>query len=234
MRQQPGDPARPGVISLHGLTSNMTGQKGVHISEWCAAQGVACTRLDYSGHGQSESAYTDGTIGIWAADAMAVLDQVTSGPQVLVGSSMGGWLMLLLALRRPDRISGLIGLAAAPDFTEDLIWAAMTEAQREAMARDGRIEAPTEYSDEPDIFTAQLIEDGRANLVLRQPIPFGRPVRLLHGQRDPDVPWQTSLRLAEALVGDDVRVTLIKDGDHRLSRPQDLALLSDALAELTA
>lgn len=220
------------MVSLHGFRSDMTGQKGTHIAAWCAERGIACTRLDYSGHGESEGAFTDGSIGVWSQDAWLVLDEITSGPQVLVGSSMGGWVMTLIAKQRPQRIAGLIGLAAAPDFTEDLMWTEMTEDQRAAMVRDGRLVVPSAYSDEPSIYTLNLIEDGRDHLVLRQPIVCDRPVRLLHGQRDPDVPWQTSLRLADAVSGDDVRVTLIKDGDHRLSRPEDLALLSRALDEL--
>ena len=232
-RHQPGNPNRPGVVSLHGFRSDMTGQKGTHIATWCATNGVACTRIDYSGHGQSGGAFVDGCIGVWADDALAVLDAITIGPQILVGSSMGGWLMLLLARQRPERVAGLIGLAAAPDFTEDLIWDQMTEAQRAAMRRDGRIEEPSAYSDEPDIYTFRLIEDGRAQLVLRGTIPFDGPVRLLHGQCDPDVPWQTALRLANALATDDVRITLVKDGDHRLSRGQDLGLLTHMLAEVT-
>ncbi|MEZ5669896.1 MAG: alpha/beta hydrolase [Alphaproteobacteria bacterium] len=232
-RHRPGDPARPGVVSLHGFRSDMTGQKGEHIAAWCAAHGVGCTRLDYSGHGTSGGAFANGSIGAWTADALAVIDAVTAGPLVLVGSSMGGWIMLLAAKARPQRVAGLVGLAAAPDFTEDLLWAAMREDQRAAMVRDGRIEAPSAYSDAPDVYTLGLVEDGRANLVLRDAIPFRGPVRLLHGQRDPDVPWQTALRTAEALAGDDVRITLVKDGDHRLSRAEDLALLSATLDEIT-
>ena len=217
---------------LHGFRSDMTGEKASHAAAWCAANGIGCTRLDCSGHGESEGAFTDGSIGSWAADAQLVLDQVAVGPQVLVGNSMGGWLMLLLALRRPERVAGLVGIAAAPDFTEDLLWAHATEEQRASLIRDGHVEVPSAYSDEPNIFTRGLIEDGRSHLVLRQPIPFAGPVRLLHGQRDPDVPWQTALTLAERLTSDDVRVSLVKDGDHRLSRPADLDLLSDVLAEI--
>jgi pimeloyl-ACP methyl ester carboxylesterase len=234
VRHLPGDPARPGVMSLHGFRSDMTGEKALHVAAWCAANGIACTRLDYSGHGASDGVFADGTIGSWAADALLVLDHVAQGPQVLVGSSMGAWIMLLLALKRPKRTAALVGIAAAPDFTEDLLWGQASEEQRALLAREGRVVVPSAYSDDPNIFTLTLIEEGRRHLVLRQPIPFPGPVRLLHGQRDPDVPWRTSLALAERIAGDDVRLTLVKDGDHRLSRPSDLALLGDVLAEVLA
>jgi pimeloyl-ACP methyl ester carboxylesterase len=232
VRHRPGDPARPGMMVLHGFRSDMTGEKAQHVARWCAEAGLACTRLDYTGHGASDGAFEDGTVGAWANDALLVLDRVTQGPQLLVGSSMGGWIMLLLALQRPERVRGLVGIAAAPDFTEDLLWASATEAQRAELMAAGRIMVPSAYSDEPSVFTRALIEDGRDHLVLRRPIPFHGPVRLLHGQRDPDVPWQTALRLAEHIAGDDVRVLLVKDGDHRLSRPSDLALLTAVLQEL--
>ncbi|MGF1624168.1 MAG: alpha/beta hydrolase [Alphaproteobacteria bacterium] len=232
VRRRPGDPARPEVLVLHGFRSDMTGEKALHVAAWCADNGIGCTRLDLSGHGASEGAFIDGCIGTWAQDALLVLDRLTSGPQVLFGSSMGGWIMLLLALSRPQRVAGLVGVAAAPDFTEDLLWAPATEEQRAWLLAQGQISVPSAYSDEPNIFTRLLVEDGRDHLVLRAPIPFAGPVRLLHGQRDPDVPWQTGLVLAERLASDDVRVTLVKDGDHRLSRPADLALLTDLLAEV--
>ncbi len=220
----------PAVVFLPGLRSDMRGTKALETAAFCRATGQACLRLDYSGHGASGGAFTDGTIGVWTADAVSVVDRI-SGPLILVGSSMGGWIALLLALARPGRVVGLIGIAAAPDFTEDMMWAAMLPAERARLLADGVIHAPSEYGEDLPI-TRALIEDGRTRLVLRAPIPLRCPVRLLQGQRDPDVPWETALRLATRLDSTDVRVTLIKDGDHRLSRPQDLALLRASLAEL--
>lgn len=221
----------PTVVFLPGYRSDMQGAKALETEAFCKATGWACLRLDYSGHGASGGAFTDGTIGIWTADALAVVDRLTEGPLVLVGSSMGGWIALLVALARPDRVAGMIGIAAAPDFTEDLMWQAMLPAERARLEADGVLHVPSDYGENLPI-TRALIEDGRTRLLLRAPIPLHCPVRLLQGQRDPDVPWETALRLATRLEATDVRVTLIKDGDHRLSRPQDLALLRGALTEL--
>ena len=225
-------PDLPAVMFCGGFRSDMTGTKAQRLESFCRRTGQACIRFDYTGHGASGGDFAEGTIGRWRDDALTVLDRATEGPVILVGSSMGGWIMLLLALQRPERVRGLVGIAAAPDFTEDLLWASATEAQRAELMAAGRIMVPSAYSDEPSVFTRALIEDGRDHLVLRRPIPFHGPVRLLHGQRDPDVPWQTALRLAEHIAGDDVRVLLVKDGDHRLSRPSDLALLTAVLQEL--
>jgi pimeloyl-ACP methyl ester carboxylesterase len=221
----------PTAVFLPGYMSDMTGAKALLTQEFCAEHGLGCLRLDYSGHGASGGAFTDGTISRWTDDALALIDRLTQGPLVLVGSSMGGWIALLAALARPARIAGLIGIAAAPDFTEELMWQAMMPAERAQMERDGVLQVPSLYGD-PYPVTAALLADGRTRLLMHQPIPLHCPVRLLHGQRDPDVPWQTSLRLAERLQSDDVQVTLVKDGDHRLSRPSDLALLRRGLAEL--
>lgn len=225
---------RPGVMFLGGFMSDMTGTKALALEAWAVSEGLAFTRFDYQGHGASSGRFADGTIGLWADDALAVLDAVTSGPQVLVGSSMGGWTMLLTALRRPDRVAGLVGIAAAPDFTEDLMWDLFDDEVRRAIIERGVWNRPSEYGPEPQPITRALIEDGRTHLLLRGPIAISSPVRLLHGQRDPDVPWQVSLALAEALTGDDVRVTLVKDGDHRLSRPQDIALLCRTVGDLVS
>ncbi|MBR0651194.1 alpha/beta fold hydrolase [Roseomonas terrae] len=216
-----------GVVFLGGFNSDMTGSKAEFLAGWCAARGAPFLRFDYSGHGASEGRFVDGTIGRWAADAACVIAALTPGPQVLVGSSMGGWIALLLARRMAVR--ALVGIAPAPDFTEDLMWAEFTPEIRAAIERDGVWHRPSEYG-APYPITRALIEDGRENLLLRGPLAVGVPVRILQGQRDPDVPWQHALRIAEALTGDDVRVHLIKDGDHRLSRPQDLALLGETLA----
>ncbi len=221
----------PATVFLPGYMSDMTGAKAMLTESFCVDHGLACLRLDYSGHGASDGAFTDGTIGRWTDDALMLIDRLVQGPLVLVGSSMGGWIALLAALAHPERIAGLIGIAAAPDFTEELMWDAMMPVERAQLERDGVLHIPSLYGD-PTPVTAALIADGRTRLLLDRPIPLHCPVRLLHGQRDPDVPWQTALRLAERLQSDDVQVMLIKDGDHRLSRPSDLALLERALADL--
>jgi pimeloyl-ACP methyl ester carboxylesterase len=188
-------------------------------------------RLDYSGHGASGGRFEDGTIGLWTEDARQVIDGLTEGPLLLVGSSMGGWIGLNLALMLPERIAGFIGIAAAPDFTETLIWEPMPEAARGALLAQGIIHSPSDYG-EPLPITRGLIEDGRRHLRLRAPIPLRCPVRLLQGQKDADVPWRTALTLADRVESEDVAVILIKDGDHRLSRDSDLALLEDVVVRL--
>ena len=228
------DARGPGVVFLGGFNSDMTGTKAEELSAFCANEGRAFLRFDYSGHGASGGRFADGTIGRWAEDAACVFDRLTDGPQVLVGSSMGGWIALLLALRRPERAAALVGIAAAPDFTARIVEELPAEA-REAIAREGVWRRPSEYGD-PYPITRALLEEGERHMLLRGggPIPISAPVRLLHGQRDPDVPWQLSLWAAEALASEDVQVTLVKDGDHRLSRPRDLALLRRTLAALLA
>jgi len=221
----------PTVVFLPGYRSDMAGEKATTLAAFCAARGQAMLRFDYSGHGASDGAFEDGTIGAWAADALAAIDALTEGKLVLVGSSMGGWIALLTALARPARIAGLVGIAAAPDFTETLMWAAMAPAERATLLRDGVLRVPSQYG-EPYAITRALIEDGRNRLVLNGPIAIDCPIRLLHGQRDPDVPWETALRIAERVTSEDVRITLVKDGDHRLSRAQDLALLQQVLGAL--
>ncbi|HYH20297.1 MAG TPA: alpha/beta hydrolase [Azospirillum sp.] len=223
----------PGILFLGGFMSDMTGTKAVALEAWACRQGLAFTRFDYQGHGASSGRFEDGTIGAWADDALAVLDEATQGPQVLVGSSMGGWIMTLAALRRPERVAGLVGIASAPDFTEDLIWDALDPATRALMQREGAWYRPSQYFPDPKPVTLRLVEEARAHLLLRgDPVRFTGPVRLLHGMADPDVPWQTSLRLAEALASHDVRVTLVKDGDHRLSRDRDIDLLCRTVGDL--
>lgn len=218
----------PTVVFLPGFRSDMGGEKATHVARFCADRDQAVLRLDYSGHGASSGRFEDGTIGAWANDVLTVIDRLTSGPVVLVGSSMGGWIALLAAVARPDRVAGLIGIAAAPDFTETLMWNAMTPAERDQVVREGVLLAPSEYGGTYPI-TRGLIEDGRNHLLLTAEISIDCPVRLLHGQRDPDVPWETSLRIAERITGGDVRINLVKDGDHRLSRPADLDLLTEVL-----
>lgn len=221
----------PGVIFLGGFHSDMTGSKAEYLAQWCAARGQAFLRFDYGGHGASGGEFAQGCIGTWLADAELVLTSLTTGPQILVGSSMGGWIALLLAQRHPERLAGLIGIAAAPDFTEDLMWAQFPQAVRDQITREGQWLRPSEYG-APYPITRALIEDGRRHLVLRAPLAIAAPVRLLHGQQDPDVPWQLSLRVAETITGSDVEVTLIKEGDHRLSKPAELALLGRTLGAL--
>ena len=214
----------PTIVFLPGFRSDMTGDKATAIAAFSAARGQAMLRFDYSGHGASGGAFEAGTVGIWAADALAAIDRLTAGKLILIGSSMGGWIALLVALKRPERIAAVIGIAAAPDFTEKLMWEAMTFEERATLLREGILRIPSQYG-EPTPITRVLIEDGRAHLLLDGPILLDCPVRLLHGQADPDVPWEMALRIADRVVSPDVAVTLVKDGDHRLSRPRDLASL---------
>jgi pimeloyl-ACP methyl ester carboxylesterase len=222
---------RPTVVFLPGFHSDMTGEKATALAAFCAERGQAMLRFDYAGHGASGGRFEDGTISRWTDDALAMIDRRTDGPLILIGSSMGGWIALLAALARPDRIAALIGIAAAPDFTQALMWPAMSTEQRAALERDGVVHRPSQYG-EPSPITRALIEDGRTRLLLNAPIELDRPVRLLHGQHDRDVPWRLALRIAERVSSNDVQVILVKDGDHRLSRPKDLALLCRTLAAL--
>ena len=228
-RTRPG--ASPTVVFIHGFRSDMTGEKAATLDAFCAARGQGFLRFDLSGHGASGGRFEDGTIGRWSEDALAAIDRLTEGRLLLVGSSMGGWLALLVARARAERIAALIGIAAAPDFTETLMWQAMAPEEQARLMRDGRLMAPSPYGEPYPVMRA-LVEDGRRHLLLQAPIPLACPVRLLHGQQDREVPWETALTLASRLHATDVRVTLVKDGDHRLSRPQDLALLRRSLAAL--
>lgn len=231
-RQLPGK--APGIVFLAGFRSDMSGTKGLFLQDYCRRRGRACVRFDYFAHGRSSGDFAAGTIGRWAADAVAVINSLTAGPQILVGSSMGGWLMLLAALARPQRIAALVGVAAAPDFTEELLWQRLSPEQRRAIVEDGRLVLPSEYEPAGYLHTRELIEDGRRHLLLGGPIALDLPVRLLHGLADAAVPWQLSLRLAERLTSRDVAVTLVKGGDHRLSSAADLARLAQTLDALIA
>ncbi len=222
----------PGVVFLAGLRSDMTGQKACYLEKYCRSRGRAYLRFDYFGHGRSSGEFARGTVGRWAEDAIAVLDELTQGPQILVGSSIGGWTMLLAALARPLRIDALVGIAAAPDATEDLLWPRLDAAQRTVLLTTGSVTVPSEYEPAGYAYSLGLIEDGKHHLVMRAPIALECPVRLLHGLADTSVPWQTSLRLAERVASRDVTVTLVKDGDHRLSTGADLALLARTLDAL--
>jgi len=231
-RRSPG--TGPGVVFLGGFRSDMEGTKALHLEAWAQARGRAFLRFDYSGHGQSGGRFEDGAIGDWAEDAAAAIAALTEGPQILVGSSMGGWISLLLARAMPEQVAGLVGIAAAPDFTEDSVWAEATEAQRAALARDGFFALPSEYSDEPYVFTRRLIEDGRKNLVLRAPLALPFPVRLLQGTADADVPVPVALRLLDHAEGADIRLTLVKAADHRFSTPDCLKLIETSVEDVSA
>ena len=209
----------PGVMFLGGFMSDMTGTKAMALETLCRDQGQAFIRFDYTGHGESSGKFIDGTIGGWAQDALAVLDTVAKGPQILVGSSMGGWIMLLVARARPERIAGMVGIAAAPDFTEDLLGNWITADHRAALERDGICYLPNEKGEPAYPLTRALIEDGRNHLVLRGEIPLRCPVVLVQGMQDPEVPYETSIKLARRLAASDVTVMLVKNGDHRMSDP---------------
>jgi pimeloyl-ACP methyl ester carboxylesterase len=222
----------PAVVFLCGFRSDMSGAKATYLEQVCAARGQEYLRLDYQGHGVSSGRFEDGTIGQWVEDALAVIQAVVRGPMVLVGSSMGAWIMLVAARRLGTPVHGLVGVASAPDFTEDLRPARFTAQQREALHRDGRLSLPSDYSDEPSVITARLLEEGREHLQLRAPIPLRCPVRLIHGTADEDVPFEVSMRLMHQLESEDVRLTLVKDGDHRLSGPVELDLLGRTVSDL--
>jgi len=223
----------PGVVFLGGLRSDMTGTKAVHLEDWARRSGRAFLRFDYSGHGASSGDFTDGCIGDWAEDAEAAIAALTEGPQVLVGSSMGGWISLLMAKRMPDRVAGLVTIAAAPDFTEDGMWAEWSETQRRACKEAGQVALPSEYGEDM-IITRRMIEDGRKHLVLRDTLALGVPVRLLQGTADADVPMAVALRLLDHLEGDDIRLELVKGADHRFSDPACLATITRAVEEVLA
>jgi pimeloyl-ACP methyl ester carboxylesterase len=222
----------PGVIFLPGFRSDMQGGKALALEAHCRCAGRAFLRFDYSGHGRSDGRFTEGTVGAWRDDVLDVLDQLSAGPQVLVGSSMGGWLMLLVALARPLRIAGLVGLAAAADFATRLMEQRLPPAAKAALARDGIVHLPSAYSPEPTPVTKRLVEEARTHEVLHAPIPLACPVRLIHGTADPDVPWQLSLEVMQKLESKDVELLLVKDGDHRLSSDHDLARLCRVVEEV--
>ena len=223
--------AQPGVVFLGGFMSDMEGTKALALEDWAMRRGRAFLRFDYSGHGQSTGAFTDGCIGDWAADARAVIEAVTSGPQVFVGSSMGGWVATLLASQIPWKLAGFVGIAAAPDFTEDSMWRDFTEEERARLMAEGRVDLPSDYG-EPYPITKRLIEDGRENLVLRKPLKIDVPVRLLQGTEDADVERAVALNLLDHIDGPDVRLTFVRHADHRFSEPETLALVENTLDEL--
>lgn len=223
----------PGVVFLGGFRSDMTGTKAQFLEAWAREQGRAFLRFDYSGHGQSSGAFEDGAIGDWAADAMAAVARLTAGPQILVGSSMGGWIALLLAREMPLHVAGLVTIAAAPDFTEDSMWQGFDADQRAVLEEVGRIALPSEYG-EPLVITKRLIADGRNHLVLRAPLDLPCPVRMLQGTADADVDMSVALRLLDHVTGPDIRLTLVKGADHRFSDPACLDMIAAAIADVTA
>lgn len=223
---------QPGILFCGGFKSDMTGSKAIYLQEFCQKQGLSFTRFDYQGHGQSSGDFLDGSIGQWSQDACAILDSITKGKQIIIGSSMGGWVMLNLSVLRPERCAALVGIAAAPDFTEDLMWAKFPADVRQTLEKTGQFAQPSEYSDDPYIITHHLITEGRNHLHLRDSIAFEGPIRLLHGMRDEDVPWQVSQKIVEQSVSKDVTLTLVKEGDHRLSEEADLARLGRVIADL--
>ena len=240
VRQHGG--AAPGLFWLGGYKSDMQGTKAQALADWATRQGRACVRFDYSGHGESGGAFTDGTIGRWLKESLAVFEACCRGPQVIIGSSMGGWLALLLVRalrsRKQERsanvagnVAGLVLIAPAVDFTEELMWKRFTPEIKQELAEKGVWARPSQYSPEPYLVTGQLIEEGRKHLLLGGMIETGCPVRILQGVQDPDVPWQHAKALVARFACDDIVLTLIKDGDHRLSRPEDIERLLRAVEE---
>ncbi|MCB1445221.1 MAG: alpha/beta hydrolase [Rhizobiaceae bacterium] len=235
----PGAGSGPTVVWLGGYRSDMTGTKAVALEAKANALGVGFVRFDYSGHGRSSGHYTDGTISLWLEEALAVVDRLAPGPLILVGSSMGGWIALRIveafrARREAARLAGLVLIAPAPDFTSVLIEPHLTGKERESLDRLGYFEEASDYSPEPNRYTRALMEDGRHNLVMGGLIETGCPVHILQGMNDPDVPYAHALKIMEKIVGDDAILTLIRDGDHRLSRPEDIERIEAALAEMLA
>ena len=228
-RYSPG--GQPSVVFLGGFLSDMEGSKATALEAFCRHRGQAYLRLDYSGHGHSGGRFEDGTISSWRDDALAIIDAVTEGPVLLIGSSMGGWLALLVALSRPERVVGLIGLAAAPDFTEELMWGQFDPAQRRQLMSRGLVELPSNYA-EPYPITKALVEDGRQNLLMEGPIELGIPVRLIQGGDDPDVPAEMPERIAARLTSGDVQIQIIDGGGHSLSRDRDIAAIHSVLTAL--
>jgi pimeloyl-ACP methyl ester carboxylesterase len=237
VRVRPG--SGPGLFWLGGFNSDMRGTKALALDAFAAERGRACIRFDYSGHGESGGAFIDGTIGRWLEESVAVFERFAQGPQVVVGSSMGGWMALLLAREIAKRqtagatLAGLVLIAPAPDFTEQLMWNSFSDEIREEIRTKGVWMRPSEYGDgTPYPITRALIEEGRNHLLLGSAIEVGCPVRILQGAQDPDVPWQHAFALAHRLPAEDVVLTMIQDGDHRLSRPQDIARIMAAVAEM--
>ena len=222
----------PTVMFLGGYRSDMSGTKAVYLEDQCRTRGQGFVRFDYSGHGVSEGKFEDGTIGSWKEDARAIFNRITEGKVVLAGSSMGGWIALLLAMECTERLVGLVGIAAAPDYTRAL-YEALNDAQRRALNEKGFLHIPNDYSDEPYFVTKALIEDGERQCLLDRIHVLSVPARLVQGMKDNDVPWQTAYRIKNAMKGNDAKVLLVENGNHRLSRPEDLALIDAQVRELS-
>lgn len=231
--EAPERPSGPtGLTWLGGFKSDMTGTKAEALATWARGAGRHLLRFDYYAHGQSSGDFRKATIGRWREDALAAIDALAEGPQILIGSSMGGWMALLAALTRPERVKGLVLIAPAPDFTEELMWKGFAAEIKETLRRDGIYREPSDYSDEPYEITMKLIEEGRNHLILDAPIPLTCPVRILQGMKDPDVPWAHAMRLVDALESEDITINLSKSGDHRLSTPEDIARLVQVVETL--
>lgn len=226
-----GKASLPTVVFLGGYRSDMEGTKALYLERVCRARGQNFIRFDYSGHGKSGGKFEDGSIGSWTQDTLDILDKVSEGPLILVGSSMGGWIAFLCALARPFRVRGLVGIAAAPDFT---IWieADMSAGHKADLAEKGYFEVPNEYSDAPYIFTKTFLEEGRSNTLLDRGIPLDIPIRLFQGKRDTSVPWEVARQIKEAVSGQDVEITWVEDGDHSLSREKDLPRIRALIDEI--
>ena len=225
------DGTGPWLVFLGGLKSDMEGTKAIHLEAWAKARGQAFLRFDYSGHGQSSGTFEEGCIGDWAEDTAAALDELTTGKVVLVGSSMGGWQSLLFARAHPHRMAGLVTIAAAPDFTEDGYWASFTDGQKATLEREGQIELPSDYMD-PYVVTKRMIEDGRDQLVLRAPLDLPFPVRMLQGTADEAVSTERATALLDHASSPDMRLTLVKDADHRFSDGPCLGMIEHAILEV--
>lgn len=219
----------PGVIFLGGFMSDMAGTKATALESHCKEHGIAFIRFDYQGHGESSGRFEEGNIGLWTSDAIAILDALADGPQILIGSSMGGWIMLLTALARKENVAGLVGIAAAPDFPTRLMWDQLTQEQRAELEEKGIIYLPCDYGDEPYPIRHTFIEESRSHILLNKTIALDCPIHLLHGMKDHDVPYQMSAELAEKVISEDVQVSLVKDADHRFSEPKEIALLHRAI-----
>ena len=219
------------MVWCGGLKSDMEGGKATHLHNWAIEEERSYIRFDYFGHGESSGAFREGTISRWASDVVQVIDELTKGDVILVGSSMGGWASLLATLQRPNRVKGLLLIAPAPDFTQKLTWADWTDEQRETLERDGIVYVPSDY-DEPYEYSRVLMKDGKANQILDAPINFDGPVRVLQGAADPVVPWEYSRQILDVITSEDVDYTLVKNGDHSLSAPEDLDRLVRVAKEL--
>ena len=218
----------PTIVFLPGYASDMSGTKALALEAWARENGRAFLRFDYAGCGESEGKFEDQSLTDWRDDALAMIDHAVEGPVVLVGSSMGGWIMLLAALARPDRVVGMVGIAAAPDFTD---WG-FSQPEKLYILQYNKLERANPYGPAPTVYTRRFWQAGEASRLMHGPIAIDCPVRLIHGQRDPDVPWAQSVRLAELIRSDDVQLILVKDGDHRLSREADIALLTRIVGDL--